>query len=235
MIIEITGCSGSGKTTFARMLLERFELSGYRVRHNVSFSESPIRQLLENVYWDIIASKALSFSKDLYSPFIDMAAHTLLSLNTSYFSRMNMMRSIKRKVGVYEKFHRNSINDDVVSVLDEGTIHSAHVLFAHPLGTNAYNEYQSFCVCVPVPDMLVYIRSNIKLAIQRTMVRRDPPWKFRTVDEVKSFMNNAHEMFEALLSESNLNERTQLVIVDDASSIVESLEKIVAHVIKDKA
>lgn len=228
MLIEITGCSGSGKTTFARILLERLGHCECKVRHNVSFSESPVRQMLENLYWDIVALNALHLSKTKYEPFLDLAAHTLSSFNASLFSRMNIMRSIKRKVGAYQKL-RNNYNNNVVSVMDEGPVHAAHVLFAHPLNPNNRKDYRSFSACVPVPDVLVYVRSDIKRSVQRTMVRRDPPWGFRSVDEVEGFINNAHKMFENLLFEFGLHRRTRLVIVDDISN-EGSLEEIMAYV-----
>lgn len=211
MIVEFIGCTGAGKTTLISQVRARLaettrvvtahELVARRVGMGVAPNPT-VRNLVEELaglpyfvgalprYRDFIAVAVRLFTRDLRP---SLAA-------------INNLRSLERKIGGYEIVLRH--NHATIVLVDEGPIQAAH-MFAFSPTLPGPREIARFADLLPLPDLVVYVRSSLDTLVKRTNGRADPPREMRSKDgaSTESSVRNAVSVFDRLAEVERLRSR----------------------------
>lgn len=244
MIIEFTGCSGSGKTTISERVIQKLEDSGCEIvtNHSNRFLEGMIRNhisnpTIQNLIMDVIALSMVIIFINRYNKLLHFAAKILINHDVySIYRKLNAFRSIVRKIGNYEFFHRRRFLDKIV-IIDEGTVHATHVLFSSPSYIPVEKDIIQFAELVPMPDCIIYVHASKEILLKRTLSRKDRLARFNNDVEAEKFITYAvNNVFEKLISQTKIYDK--LFIIDyseNDSNLADKLAEEVVDYIKEKA
>ena len=208
MIIEFTGCTGAGKST--RLDEIRLELiaRGHAVFTPLQFFlgrkfAGGVHSRLQNLILDVIVLPALLPTYLRNHDFLNYAFHKIFAYETpnahSFFSRVNLIRSVARKVTVHFLLELIG-HDNRIVLVDEGTIHISHVIFG---GRRLQrNELAFFLGKASWPDVLVCVKSPTKVLLDRTFSRPDPPLPRASCAILKKFVETSAQMYEELVRQT---------------------------------
>ena len=146
-IIEITGVTGSGKTSFITKIERLSSQANYKMAivneygiysknidniknqyffKNINNSNSIFRSLLI----DLIVIPQLFNYRSIKLLFF-IIKNILLSSENS-FSKINILRNAAKRIGLYNKLNKLKSNSDLDYIfLDEGILHIAHNIFVN--------------------------------------------------------------------------------------------------------
>jgi thymidylate kinase len=219
MIAELIGCTGAGKTTHLNKMLEFCREKEILAEKGENFILSRIHlnwiqnYIIRTILIDIISFIycVLAFRKnsDLYS-LILKATHNL-PVTVNFIKKLNILRNTFKKIGIYE-FLNHYAPSDVIYLVDEGTVNTAHYLFVHLSWQPDFNHYSSYLSQVPLPDIIIYFQEDEEILISRTMVRGHKRIPDRTRLPVERFIKQAVTTFEELIETPRVKSR--LLIVD---------------------
>lgn len=238
MLIEFTGCTGSGKTIISEIVVKklvnlgiktiamhpkRFYLWGFRVKN----------ESLQNIIMDFKSFPFVILSLKQYCNFLLFAMKILKRDADSFLRGLNCLRGIIRRLGTYEILRRKDLTDKII-VMDESTVHIAHLLFVHLTSHYRTEDIIKFVELVPLPDIAVCVRAPKPVLLERVFNRTDPPIKGVSQDELERLVNQACDVFEELCSIEKIRER--LFIVDYYENSFELAnvlgEQIVNHIVR---
>ena len=118
MLIEFTGCTGSGKSSIALALVAELQKRLQQV-HLLDFDGKIIYDLFILPWFPLFAFRNLKFC---------MFAYRILKKNeNSIPTGLNILRNFAKKMAVCESFQYKTHHNTIV--WDEGPIHSIHNLF----------------------------------------------------------------------------------------------------------
>ena len=236
MIIEFTGCSGSGKTTMADHLVDKLRSDGCIVRlGSGKRSRQSGNQTLDNIRWDLRSHRILKKSHREYRDYLKYSFLRMRAQSSTPFMKLIIMRSIVRKALVYHSL-RNGCNDGEYGIIDEGTIHAAHVLFTNPMAYYNRDDLTAFVGVAPLPDVIVHVVAKTETIVERTMRRKDPPWRFKEKSDVIAFVSKTQTMYHELMSDPKLSSRMICINGDsECECEVERLYKVVRDMQKKGA
>jgi hypothetical protein len=142
------------------------------------------------------------------------------------YHRLNGMRGIARRVGMYE-LARSSAADRIV-LSDEGTVLSAY-LFALTDVELDHSHVARFAELVPAPDSMIYVRAPIDALVERALARPDPrPQHARkSAEEVERTIRRTVGVFDLVAGSPPLRDRV-LVVENDGDR--DSLERLCAGI-----
>ena len=204
MIVELIGSAGAGKTTLRRLLCDR----GIRGHDVVAMPDLALdRALLRR----ITHPTAINFVQELRGlPFFLGAfprerefiafARSMLWRHRSTFERLNGLRGIVRKVGMYHLAGARAEGTIVLS--DEGTILSAYNLLVGGHPRVGETELADFARLVPLPDVVVHVRAPVETLVERATSRPDPRRQHVGKDAaaVEADIRCTVELFDALVT-----------------------------------
>ena len=145
---------------------------------------------------------------------------------------LNNLRSLERKIGVYEILRRSRKGE--VVLVDEGTLLAAHNIFVFSGAAYTPEEIARFARLAPLPDRVVYIKAPEETLVRRSLARRDPPRELRSRDPemVRRDIGRAVGMFDQLVQDENI--RSRLLVVENCdypdAAQGEAAEKIVRFI-----
>ena len=179
MIIEFVGTSGGGKSTLWRLVHEK--LLQDRVNARLPLELLVGRRITELINNERIQNLILDFcllpwtllSFILLPEFIRYCWRTMRR-NAGLSATIIFFRNILRMIGIQVFLHRPYIKKRIVLV-NEGTIHIAHKIFALGRQPISSAEIAEFLRLAPKPDMVVYVFADNAALIRRTLARRDKP------------------------------------------------------------
>jgi thymidylate kinase len=215
MIVEFIGCTGSGKTTLINHVRSRLaettqvvtahELVAGRLSLGVA-AHPTTRNLIE----ELAGLPFFLGSMPRHQAFI---AHTvrLFTRNSRLsLTAINNLRSLERKIGGYEIIMRH--HPDTIVLVDEGPIQAAH-MFAYSLALPSLWDIGRFADLVPLPDLIVYVRSPVDALVKRTLGRSDPPREMRSkyAATTEIYVRSAVNVFDRLVQSDNLCNRVLIV------------------------
>lgn len=222
MLVEFTGCTGSGKSSIASALvaeLKKFvpqvkllDIGGKFSYDFFAILFFPLF-LLHNLNFCVFAIKILKNNAD------------------SVPIGINLFRNFAKKMAAYESvFHKD--NDKVI-VWDEGTVHSVHNLLVHVKSAPDLDDIASFAALVPKPDMIIYVRIPFDVALRRTSIRGHRRIKGKE-NEISAFIKNAFSTFDNFISFTPIKERLMVVENQDngQEEVVEIAKFIAERIIK---
>ena len=237
MIVEFIGSTGAGKTTLISEVRRRVAAQAPSVAsHEVAARRLGLHRVtnptIQNFIQDLVGLPLFLGSLYRHRSFVAFVLGILARHDNSVFYAANYVRSIVRKIGVYEMVRRCA-HDQVIFV-DEGTVLSAHLLFVYTRTRYSRAEIEQFASLVPRPDVLVYIKAPIDCLVQRSLqrldVRREMRAKSRAV--VEAYVTDATAVFDQLVITRPLCDRVLMVenpngIPDERAATVERVARFI--------
>ncbi len=234
MIIEFIGSTGAGKTTLISEVRRRlaqtidvttsFELVAAPFGLS-SVTHPTLRNVIEEILGLPFFVRALFLNRAFIVFILRMLAR---QANLSIFT-LNNLRSLERKIGVYEIIRRNP--HDQIVLVDEGTVLTAHNIFVYSEATYSREEIAGFANLVPLPDFIVYIKAPVDILVQRSLKRTDAPREMRSKDRavIERYINSAVRMFDELIKTDNIQRR--LLIVENSDQNDHEIDMVVNEIV----
>ena len=231
MIVELIGCDGAGKTTLAQMLAGPRELGARAVLMADLVLDRPGLRRIAYPTARNVAQEVGSLPYFLHGfrrrrAYLSFARHMLARYAPSTFHRLNGMRGIVRRVGMYELARSGAADRIVLS--DEGTVLSAY-LFALTDAELDRAHVARFAELVPAPDSLVYVKAPIEALVERALARPDrrPQHAGRSAEEVEETIRRTVGVFDLVADSLPLRDRV-LVVENDGGR--DSLHRLCADI-----
>jgi thymidylate kinase len=224
MLVELVGCSGAGKSTVAHRAVEIATASGVAPESVALMPDAMLARAhlgrvtnaqLVNVVQDIAGLPHLMRSWPAIGPFVrDSCAH-IRTQESSIGRRILDMRSVARRVGMFERARRTA--HERVVLFDEGPVQSAHTLAYNEQSSTA-QDLEQFLRRVPLPDVIVHVTAPIEDLVARARSRPDVRRQLHDKDavDVERVLSNAAQLFDALMSSPAI--RTRVLKVDNAGA-----------------
>jgi thymidylate kinase len=223
VIVELIGCAGAGKTTLRRILCE----DGLPGRTVVAMPDlvrdRPLLRRIEhptavNVVQEAAGLPYLLRSWPNEREFVALARELLGRPSVSTFDRLNGLRGIARKLGMFELATRRARGMVVLS--DEGTVLSAYNLLVTPNVELDRREVDTFLALVPLPERIVYVKAPLATLVQRATARPDPRRQHLggSRSEIERDIRRTVELFDLIAASPRLENRVLVVENHDAAT-----------------
>lgn len=219
MIVELIGCDGAGKTTLSRMLSQFAALEGRAVGMADLVLDRPgLRGITHPTARNLLQEAcSLPFLLRRYRrrrEYLGFARRMHTRYAPTRYDRLNGMRGIARRVGMYE-LARSRAEDRIV-LSDEGTVLSAY-LFALTDVELDRADVERFAELVPRPDRIVYVRAPIEALVRRATTRPDPRRQHlgRSPTEVERTVVRTVGVFDLVAECAPLRDRVLVIENDD--------------------
>ena len=225
MRIEFIGCTGAGKSTLNHRILRKCHEQGIDAWMGYDFvlrqmrldwiESKPIRGLLVN----LLALFVCLVSWRTNRAFCRFAIQTVwrLPATITWFQKLYVGRDVLKNIGIHEIIRRRAVDGQLI-LLDEGTVHTAHYLFAHVSAEPNINDISTFIGLVPLPESIVYVKHDETVLIERTLARGHKRIPDRSYASVERFIKRARAVFDALEHQPAL--RGRLLVVDSRQNSV---------------
>ncbi|MDX1412980.1 MAG: hypothetical protein R3293_02255 [Candidatus Promineifilaceae bacterium] len=221
MIIEFIGSTGAGKSTLISQVESRFATTtNVTTPFNMIASQVGLLRVTnptaQNMIQEIFSLSYLIRSLPRYKASIAFSLRMLARKADSAILTINNLRSLVRKIGVYEFIRRHQQNR--IILVDDGTVLLAHGLFVYNGAYFMSREIAEFASLIPLPDVIVYVRAPVDTLVKRSLQRSDPPREMKSKDPrlIEKYVNDAVIMFEQLIETEEIRDR--VVIVDNLES-----------------
>ena len=216
MIVEFVGSTGAGKTTIASEVQRRLArsapvVSAYDLAADLLGLGRATNPTLRNLTQDLVALPFFFRALVRHRAFVAFALRIVARQSGLSFLTLNYVRSIIRKVGIYEMSKR--YGRDRIVLVDEGTVSSVHLLFVFTRQLYSEDEIKEFAALVPLPGLVVYIKAPVDVLVQRALQRSDAPREMRAKDqrEIEEYVWRAARMFDQLSGGNGIRERVLVV------------------------
>jgi hypothetical protein len=222
MIVEFIGCAGAGKTTLRNLICEQ-GIRGHKViaMPDLLLQRPVLRSVAHptavNVVQELGSLPFLLGALPDERSFLAFARCTLWGHAASRFDRLNGMRGVLRKVGMFHLARRRA--RDAIVLSDEGTLLSSYNLF---VATKAdFGEADVARFADPVPDLVVYVRAPVESLVERAMSRPDPRRQHVGVGaaEIEADARRTVELFDLLVQTVPVASRVTIVESSDLDDV----------------
>lgn len=223
MHIELMGCTSAGKSTLARGILEACRQQGTDILLGNDFVLRQVRlnwvkgHLPRTLLVDLAALFFCLLTWRHNLEFYRFTTRLLLQLPMAPLEKLNLLRNVFKKIGIYEIIRFRS-NERQVILVDEGVLQAAHNLFVHVSADVNPEHLATFARLIPLPDVIVYLRQPASLLIDRTIKRGHKRIPDRSPRTVARFITQALATFEKLVQNPAVENR--LVVVDGGREVV---------------
>jgi thymidylate kinase len=224
MQIELTGCTGAGKSTLASGIRRacRDQGTDFLLSHDFVLKQIRLSWIKSNwartLLLDLCSlSVCLATWRNNLELYV-FAIQNIFRLPIARFEKLNLARNVLKKIGIYEIIRRRGSDQQIVLV-DEGTLHAAHNLFVHVSAKADPGALATFVKLAPLPDVAVYVTQSESVLIQRTMQRGHKRILDRSPAKVELFIKRAVDIFDKLIQELVL-QRGMLVVESQRSIVV---------------
>lgn len=203
--IEIFGCTGAGKTTFAKTATEC-----------LNKPDSPLllsdQYLLQKTKCNWIRNKHLQtiildsyllfiFLTAIYSHrnFVKFSLQCILKQHIPIVEKVNIIRNVFKRIGAYETIRR-SVSSDQTVLVDGGTIQIAHHLFVHVSTPVCKDSLSRFMTHVPLPEAAIYFSDDVSNLVHRTIERGHKRIPCQSPEHTNTFIYNAVQAFDEIIN-----------------------------------
>jgi thymidylate kinase len=232
VIIELVGASGAGKSTIARLLCERLGGTGSAVVASDIVLDRPLVRRIDNAQFanlvqDVRGLPYLARSLPDHAEVLGLSAAMLHAHAPSRFDLVMNARSVMRRIGMFELARARSGGRTVL--VDEGPLLIAYHLFVYSNADLATAPLERFARSVPLPDLVVYVRSPLPVLVDRAFSRADGRRQLAglTRPEAEAPLRRAVQVFDRLLSTPGLQLRT--MVVGNVAQGPRELDDLVSH------
>jgi len=220
MIVEFIGCAGAGKTTLRNLICEQ----GIRGQKVIAMPDLLLRRPVlrrvahptaVNVVQELGSLPFLLGALPDERPFLTFARRTLWGHAASRFDRLNGMRGVLRKVGMFHLAQRRA--RDAIVLSDEGTLLSSYNLFVATKTDFGEVDLARFADLAPVPDRVVYVHAPVESLVERAMSRPDPRRQHVGMGaaEIEADIRRTVELFDLLVQTVPVAGRVTIVESSD--------------------
>ncbi len=216
MIVEYIGSTGAGKTTLAsgvqRRLAETADVeTSFDLAAELLGLQRVTNPTVRNLICDLVGFPFFIRSMYRHKEFIIFALKHLARHNNFTFFAVNYLRSIVRKIGMYEMIRR--YESGRIILVDEGTVLAAHNLFVYTSAVYIPEEIIRFASLVPLPEVVVYVKASVNSLVQRSLQRNDPPREMRSKNQklIERYARRAVKVFEQLVEAEEIRDRVLIV------------------------
>jgi thymidylate kinase len=215
--IELIGCTSAGKSTLATDILQACRKQGLDVFLGNDFV---LRQARLNWIKGHLLRKLLVNLAGLFASLVTwrtnfkiyrFATQLLFPLPIARLEKLNLLRNVLKKIGIYEIIRFRSTDRQVILV-DEGVLQAAHNLFVHGSVQVKAEHLATFARLIPFPDVVVYLRQPESLLIDRTMTRGHKRIPDCSYGNVAPFIERAVATFDQLVQRPEVE--SKLLVVD---------------------
>ena len=220
MIVELIGCAGAGKTTLRNLICE----NGIPDQEVIAM---PDLLLQRRVLRRVAQPTAVNVVQELGSlpfllgalpderPFLAFARRALWGHAPSRFDKLNGMRGVLRKVGMFHLARERA--RDAIVLSDEGTLLSSYNLFVATKMDFGEAELARFADLAPIPDVVVYVRAPVESLVERARSRPDPRRQHVGVGvaEIEADVRRTVELFDLLVQTVPVAGRVTIVESSD--------------------
>jgi hypothetical protein len=216
MIVEFIGCAGAGKTSLRNLICEQ-GIPGHDVvaMPDLLLQRPLLRRVAHPTAVNVVQElgglpfllRALSGER----PYLAFARRTLWREATSSFDKLNGMRGVARKVGMFHLARTRASHAVVLS--DEGTLLSSYNLFVATKEEFGQAELDRFARLVPMPDHVVYVRAPVESLVERARSRPDPRRQHvgQSTAAIEADVRRTVQLFDLLVEAAPLAGRVSLV------------------------
>lgn len=205
MQIELLGCTGAGKSTLARSLLEAWRAQGFDACTGDEFVLKQVgldgvqARLARTLLVDLCSLMACLVSWQDYVDFYRFSIRIVVGLPPAvgWFEKLNLIRNVVKKIGVYEIIRRRAGQNLVV--VDEGVLQTAHNLFVHVSVEPNMNDLSTLVRLVPMPDAAIYVRRMESVLIERLVKRGHKRVPGHSYTHAERFVKRAVLTFDNLV------------------------------------
>jgi len=219
MVVEVTGCSGAGKSSLVQEIQRLAREHGLRIATppDVLLPRTPraiVRNpTLQNLAFDLAGACRALPARRRYRSFLAFARAMIRREGDGLITALNAYRSVLRTVGIHKALSRTTCSATIL--VDEGTVQSAHLILAHVKRPARLEDIHTFSHVVPMPDLIVHVAAPLETVLARTFARPDPPLWYRSREENERFVRHAHAMFDQLLRHEPFSCNTLKVNCED--------------------
>lgn len=216
MQIELIGCTSAGKTTLTKSILQVCHEQRIDIFLGPDFVLRQVRlnwiknHLLRTLLVDLVALWACLITWQNNLKLYLFAAQLLFQLPISRLVKLNLLRNVLKKIGIYEIIRFCSTDQQVVLV-DEGILQIAHNLFVHVSAETDMEKLSTFARLIPLPDAIVYVKQPESLLIDRTLKRGHKRISDNLYSNVAHFVKQAVVTFDKLVQQSEVQNRLLIV------------------------
>jgi len=213
MIVEFVGCTGAGKSTLVKHVMNDLALQGLEISDAEKVVLPWFPERSRHSLPGIFALHAISIFAVLkrirpYWNFCVFSWKMLRKYETSPRIFINFYRNVIKRIGIYELIGRYMDSEEVI-FFDEGTVQTAHSLFIH-LGVDPdLEDVLQFSNLVPLPNLIVYVTAPMPVIQRRTMDR--PRRSLIIADQdrqvIEAYLARAAVMYGFLATTSSIRER----------------------------
>jgi thymidylate kinase len=216
MQIELTGCTGAGKSTLSRAMLQVARERGVDLlmadafvlrRHRLDWVKNHAARTL---LIDLLSLFTCAVTWRRHREFFGFARRIIFRLPIGWLEKLNLMRNVLKKMGIYEIVQRHDATGQMVLV-DEGTLHAAHNLFVHTSVAPDADGIRRFAGLAPLPDRAIYVTQSEEILIDRTHVRGHKRIRDGAQPHARLFVERALETFDRLREQPQLEGRLWMV------------------------
>ena len=203
MHIELVGCTSAGKTTLSKKILNIGKQQGIEIILGDDFVLQKFH--LGWIKNEFIRRRLLEFHATYvciqhwkkYREFCHFVFKVVSKTSGSWFYKINVVRIVLRKTGIYEIIRRFNSENKMVLVDNEGIIQAAHNLFVHT-NSSLNGNLSDFIKTAPLPDMIAYLKQPQSILLERTLRRGHPRIGVRSQRKVEHFIKQAVDTFDTI-------------------------------------
>lgn len=223
MHIELIGSTSAGKTTLANKMVKTGTKNGLSVSLSDDF-------ILENLHlnWvkndfmrrrlvEIVAFVICFMHLPKYIKFIDFVLREGKSSPGTWFYKINRIRNVIRKIGIFEFISRRCSAQQVVLADNEGLLQGVHNLFVHQNSKVDTTKIAKYVELLPLPDVVLFVQQGEQLLVSRTLERGHSRVDGSSPEMVIDFIGQAVTVFNEMINIPRIQER--LLIMDGALNI----------------
>lgn len=205
MIIELMGCTSSGKSTLLQHIIARHRGQSPEVisakalilrKMGVSWLKNDSGQrILINV---VGLAWSLAFAiqyKTLFGFLLRVLRQIPAEISVS--ERIKIARIAVRNLGIYHCV-KHFDNPECIVILDEGTLHIAHYLFVYENVVPDIAQTKQFISQAPLPDGVVFLRVPRICLVERTLARGHARVNSGSEQAAQNFVDHALAVFDCV-------------------------------------
>ena len=223
MQIELIGCTSAGKSTLTRSILQACHEQGPGILSGNDFVLKQVRlnwvksHLPRTLLVDLVALFVCLVTWRSNLKFYLFATRLLFQLPIPRLERLNLLRNVLKKIGIYEVIRIRSTDQQVILV-DEGVLQAAHNLFVHVSVQMKTEDLSTFAELIPLPDAIIYLRQPESRLIDRIMKRGHKRIPDHSHGNVVRFVKRAVTTFDQLVQHPAVESR--VVVVDGSQDAI---------------
>jgi len=229
MIIEVTGVSGVGKTTFIDNLYKdnyykyKIVFLGHENYTNTNLPKWFLYLTKINFYSDIFLITLAIFNIFINFKFsLFIIKHILFSKYLCGY-KLILLRVLFRRIGFFYLLNMKRFSS-YIFIIDEGLFHLSHNILCSPNAIASKTEIINFIKLYPLNGKLIILTDDVKHIYKRIIKRGDYSPRIKNQKEVMGFLQNASHLFDIIIHNISYSKCQYLITnINNKSNLKEFL------------